>query len=1474
MTQKKLQNKSVRAVDLASVPDGALLAVPVPTEIHAKGPRLDMQRVRDGKIVDDQFTDSTDELAQSEGLTPAQGELAGTASPIQLAQATTESQASANSQTAISGVSEGAGATAASAAPATVGSFMNAFGALGAVGLAGIAVGGGGAAAAAAVVQAFAQGGIVAGPVVAGNDLVVRVYKADGTTLIGTGTVDATGHYSVDLHAYTGPVIARLSSAAANGTPDYLDEASGQPTDLDGVMLAVGVATANGLTLYINPLTTMAAQLAGLNADGSGHVSDATSVTHANELVASAFGLSGSLIAPASLVPVVSASGTVNPSADAYGKVLAALSGVDELNGGMQASIAAFVQDLSANGGTLSAESKFALIVGAQDPDIVASAGNIASAVIGSVNLSVSDISAVLGSQSEAISGEALAGALRAVLGNPSIAEDNLQDLKNLLQDSSPTSLNNLATLSHQVTGLDVSFGDWLNRAESRDVVTLNLHSTSAVAGSDAQVTISGNINGTEFSYQTTLPISGADTVVTLPQGMLWDQLPDNGSYRIDVRLSDNTVLTRYFEADFYLPANFRNGALEPAASPYWGYANALVVNEPYDWNAGDRWQYRVGDGEWTDGPAFENGSATLHLAEGYYAARSIALRGLDDAGNMSTARTYGDFTIDLTPAELTINGDGTVQMNEVGAALLIADDVIGDASPTFDALLSIIQSGSDLDKFAYAEVGDNAVNQSLTLHTTGNRTLAYGDYHYYAFDYAGNVTRFDTGVTLENEAPQRNADIVVTDQTMSAYSNWQYQFDQTTFTDTETLTWSATLANGDPLPAWLHFDADSLVLSGMPVVENVGAYEVKLTATDSFGLSSSQTVALSVTDLHSTYSITYSNDSWSASATDADGNAIDSGLEDAYYTGGDALSDIASVTLDNGSGTDVTQELTLVNFSRINIHVVSDTTLQYFSSYGSTNWDYGAQTINIQADGDLTLQVPQGYRYNFDTADQAPVTINVAGAGDVDLGLIDGTNYSIDEGQGNSRDGCGLTLDAHALTGDLVAAIRWSSDNTIIAGAGDDRITVGLGDNTLTGGAGHDSFRISGEDGVGQNGAHTLVTDFDNGSDVLDLQGVTYHGSGANVLNAALEDGTNFASGVDTSVYSGSEGQYIYVDLDQDGVYQSNSDLTVLLAGVSTPLAAGSLLHSGGAANTYDIVLNSDALTATRIDASGHTEVISAQGSIYGDASLADVANISLDNGSGVSDAEEIWLGNFETINMHVVSNTSLGFFSSYESDSSFDYRHQTINIVADADLTVSDNGSYTFDTADSGAVTINVSGSGNVDLGNVDGTNGDGWVQYEDYFWHGEGITLDAHALTGDLTVNVNYGDNTIIGGTGNDYLRVSAEGFNVLTGGAGNDTFVFAEDGQYAPINTITDFGNGSDVLDLTGSTDAAYGMDQLTEAMTEGASFASGIDVSTWTGSDGAYVYVDSDHNGMFNVYSDLKVYLQGVSTAMDASFVHA
>lgn len=182
------------------------------------------------------------------------------------------------------------------------------------------------------------NGTVSAGRALSGNGLVVSIYSADGRTLLaGNVKVSSSGTFAASgLSVGNGEAVIAVVTDL-NDAADYLDEATGLGKSLGTArLLASGVVSGATLNLNINPLTTIAAQKAGLAEDGSGSVT-AANVTLANNQVAQALGLGK--IDITAIAPAVTNGGSYNPAdglsaAEKAGALLAALSGADANNGG------------------------------------------------------------------------------------------------------------------------------------------------------------------------------------------------------------------------------------------------------------------------------------------------------------------------------------------------------------------------------------------------------------------------------------------------------------------------------------------------------------------------------------------------------------------------------------------------------------------------------------------------------------------------------------------------------------------------------------------------------------------------------------------------------------------------------------------------------------------------------------------------------------------------------------------------------------------------------------------------------------------------------------------------------------------------------------------------------------------------------------------------------------------------------------
>ncbi|MEB3827610.1 Calx-beta domain-containing protein [Phormidium sp. CCY1219] len=94
---------------------------------------------------------------------------------------------------------------------------------------------------------------------------------------------------------------------------------------------------------------------------------------------------------------------------------------------------------------------------------------------------------------------------------------------------------------------------------------------------------------------------------------------------------------------------------------------------------------------------------------------------------------------------------------------------------------------------------------------------------------------------TLENPIPN---------QVAPKGESFNFPFPANTFVDPDPgdrLTYTASLANGDPLPDWLNFDPATRTFSGTPTEDNRGTIAIEITATDSFNIGTVESFELTV---------------------------------------------------------------------------------------------------------------------------------------------------------------------------------------------------------------------------------------------------------------------------------------------------------------------------------------------------------------------------------------------------------------------------------------------------------------------------------------------------------------------------------------------------------------------------------------------------------------------------------------------------
>jgi glucose/arabinose dehydrogenase len=224
----------------------------------------------------------------------------------------------------------------------------------------------------------------------------------------------------------------------------------------------------------------------------------------------------------------------------------------------------------------------------------------------------------------------------------------------------------------------------------------------------------------------------------------------------------------------------------------------------------------------------------------------SIRVTALDGKGG-SVSDTF-----ELKVNNINDNPELTKPLEDVsvqaGEALAFAIPSLTFYDPDLDVLTysARLADGSALPSW----ISVNASNGSLTSTET---VAGVYDIVITATD-KGGLSASDTLRLTVNAAVNNmpTLELPVTDQTAESGDGYAFMLPTGMFKDQEdgtSLTYAVTLVDGQPLPAWLTFDAATRTLSGTPPETYSGKLDVKIVATDTGGLSASDSFALTVTN-------------------------------------------------------------------------------------------------------------------------------------------------------------------------------------------------------------------------------------------------------------------------------------------------------------------------------------------------------------------------------------------------------------------------------------------------------------------------------------------------------------------------------------------------------------------------------------------------------------------------------------------------
>jgi len=482
----------------------------------------------------------------------------------------------------------------------------------------------------------------------------------------------------------------------------------------------------------------------------------------------------------------------------------------------------------------------------------------------------------------------------------------------------------------------------------------------------------------------------------------------------------------------------------------------------------------------------------------------------IENVGNLSGSSILNFFGIPITP----INNPPTVAnpiLNQTATedavfSFILAADTFSDVDAgevlTYTAILengNLLPTWLSFDAttrtFSGTPLNENVGNLSIKVAATDSSNAT-----------ANSI--FNLAIANTNDAPiSVNA---IANQTVLEDTAFSFTFDTNTFSDVDagdTLSYSAALANGEPLPSWLSFDAQTRTFSGTPTNGDIGIVSLKVTATDIAGATTEDIFnleVLNVNDLpvaaddtattNQNIPVTISAATLLSNDSDADGDVLSIS----------AVSNASNGTVELDQNGNVVFTPT-IGFS-------GQATFNYTVSDSNSGTGTGQVTVTVNAVNDLPMTLIGGSGNDLLYGGAGKDTI-AGGFGNDELfggdgddllrgdrnsrssGGRNGGNDIIHGGRGNDRIGGKGGNDL--LYGDEGNDQIWGDD-------GDDLLQGGLGNDTLYGGKGSDLlYGDEGNDRIwGDRGNDLLQGGL--GNDTL------YGGKGSDTFVLAVGEGTD----------------------------------------------------------------------------------------------------------------------------------------------------------------------------------------------------------------------------------------------------------------------------------------------------------------------------------------------------------------------------
>ena len=254
------------------------------------------------------------------------------------------------------------------------------------------------------------------------------------------------------------------------------------------------------------------------------------------------------------------------------------------------------------------------------------------------------------------------------------------------------------------------------------------------------------------------------------------------------------------------------------------------------------------------------------------YSATDIVRFGSNSSTSLATINTidriiFDDGSIYEIATLPVLNGDpGVFEYSGITVASEVPDQSV-DEDTAFNFIVpagTFIDPESDPLSYSASLANGDSLPAWLSFDpitqafsgTPGNSDTGILALRVYAADGNGSQAFDEFSLTINNTNDAPTVANAITDQVASEDAAFSFVVPADAFADADvgdSLTLSATLSDGSPLPTWLSFDAVTNTFSGTPTNAEVGAISVTVTATDGSSASVIDTFALTVNNTNDT---------------------------------------------------------------------------------------------------------------------------------------------------------------------------------------------------------------------------------------------------------------------------------------------------------------------------------------------------------------------------------------------------------------------------------------------------------------------------------------------------------------------------------------------------------------------------------------------------------------------------------------------